>query len=55
MTRKHFQKFAQILLDLKGKMPEENRKEFVNNLMEMFEGENPRFDKDRFKAACRIE
>lgn len=52
MTRRHFQAVADAILELKDKMPEQYREQFINKMVKMFQNDNPRFDETRFRAAC---
>ena len=50
MTKKHFEKIAQIL----GKMKREQEfHQMVNRLMNFFEEENPNFDRSKFLEAVK--
>ena len=50
MTRKHFEMVAAAV----AKMVERSDRWLITNLLaDSFENDNPRFDRDRFIAACR--
>ena len=50
MTRKHFKMVAAAV----AKMVERSDRWLITNLLaDSFENDNPRFDRDRFIAACR--
>ena len=50
MTRKHFKMVAAAV----AKMVERSARWLITNLLaDSFENDNPRFDRDRFIAACR--
>ena len=50
MTRKHFKMGAAAV----AKMVERSDRWLITNLLaDSFENDNPRFDRDRFIAACR--
>lgn len=51
-TRKDFQMVADLL---KANPDEEKRKELAKDYCDKFQAMNPRFDKERFMAACGIE
>lgn len=55
MSRKHFQAFANMILGLKDKIPEQYREQLTEEMIKVFERENPRFDDERFRTACGIE
>ena len=52
MTRKHFQKTAAILLNIKGKAL---RRTLALDFCRMFYAENSRFDGRRFMEACGLD
>ena len=51
-TRKDFQMVADLL---KANPDEEKRKELAKDYCDKFQAMNPRFDKERFMAACGVE
>ena len=50
MTRKHFEMVAAAVADIVNRA---DRWMIANVLANNFENDNPRFDRDRFIAACR--
>jgi hypothetical protein len=51
MTRKHFKALAETLLKISDLT---TRKTVANEAAEMFQKENPRFNKAKFMAACGL-
>jgi|TARA_R100000655_G_scaffold95626_1_gene137702 hypothetical protein len=52
MTRKHFIEIAKIIREHTDKTNKEGFEMFVDELCITFKQINPRFDSQRFKAAC---
>ena len=50
-TRKHFVEMAKIISKIVGK---QSRKAQAESVAFIFAGQNPRFDKTRFFAACGL-
>lgn len=58
MTRKDYVLIAECLAFCKAKdarTPEEMRSEVARTISDALREENPRFDADRFIAACKVE
>jgi hypothetical protein len=52
MTKKDYDRFASLLNAINKGFPDFEAKRFlVNNMCEIFETDNPRFDRERFKEA----
>jgi hypothetical protein len=56
MTKKDYQRFAYLLNSMHHGFPAdmfsyEAKKFLVNNMCEIFETDNPRFDREKFKEA----
>ena len=47
MTRKDYERAAEII-----RIEGEGSQELIGTFVQFFQGDNPRFDKERFKAAC---
>ncbi len=50
MTKMHFESAAMIVRE----MPEATRRDVARAFGALFKGDNPRFDVDRFRAACGL-
>lgn len=48
MSRKHYQRVAEILREVRGEMNGEAHMWLVDQLADMFAQDNPNFDYDRF-------
>ena len=55
MSKKHFCKLAEAVRLLKGKVPEEYRRDFVESLVAVCWQFNGRFNASRFRNACALE
>jgi hypothetical protein len=60
MTRKDYQRFAYLLNSMHKGFPAEMfsyeaKKFLVNNMCDIFENDNPRFDRAKFKEAVYLE
>jgi hypothetical protein len=52
MTRKDYERFAGLLNSINKGFPDFEAKRFlINNMCEIFETDNPRFDRSRFMDA----
>jgi hypothetical protein len=52
MTKKDYERFAYLLNSINNGFPDFEAKRFlVNNMCEIFETDNPRFDRTKFKEA----
>ena len=51
MTRKDYEKIAEVLGEAS---PYTVRYVLVERFIQMLQADNPRFDSERFKAACKI-
>lgn len=62
-TRKHYERIAQAIAETSGKYEateagsavDSTRDYIANELADMFAEDNPRFDRERFCAAARVE
>ena len=54
MTRKHFQAIAEIIKNADS-LDEQGRAEMVREFASLCRSVNPRFDRERFAAACQPE
>ncbi len=54
MHKRHYEKAAKIVRDLPRNSPiQENEAALVREcFVQLFSGDNPRFDRDRFREAC---
>jgi len=52
MTRKDYVATAEIIKSYNLQLPEILLEKMVNDFAEMFQEDNPRFDKNRFRVAC---
>lgn len=52
MIKKHFEWAAAYLRDCRSILTEGERAMIVRTLVDLFSEFNPRFDTDRFRAAC---
>jgi hypothetical protein len=50
-TRRHFQEIAALI----SKVPAAQRREEAERYANMFRADNPRFDKGKFMAACKLD
>lgn len=46
-TKQHYEKIAEVINFC------DNKEEIINELSDMFEGDNEMFDKYKFKLACK--
>lgn len=53
MTRKDYEATSQILWSIRYAVEPEIHEYLVNEFVEIFATDNPRFDADRFRDACR--
>jgi hypothetical protein len=52
MTKRHFEYAAAYMRDIRKVLPRPEFERQVRTLVDIFEEFNPRFDADRFRAAC---
>jgi hypothetical protein len=55
MTKKHFIQLAKIIDQFNWTDTYDQRARMANTIADMLAGENPRFDRGRFLAACGVE